>query len=250
MEWILFWVGVNFLIGYLIGKPKDQAFASALICVLLGPIGWIIALCSSGLTRRCPHCAEVVKLDAKVCRYCGRDLAVVAPKGIAPPQLSEKYNLPQTKPTSSLGIFLAIVAAILVAAIIIGVFGSIKNAADRAAKLRDDIDRLTRNSRSSYDPDLFHIHGASPKPEPLPFSEAIPSPNAPPVPTANAKIARSSPPSPEYVFTKREVTIAHGVSKITVPKGTKLQVISRGSGGVVQVRIGKYSEILSSEDFQ
>ena len=42
MIWFLLWIGVNFLIGYAIGKPKDQALSSALICVLIGPLGWMI----------------------------------------------------------------------------------------------------------------------------------------------------------------------------------------------------------------
>ncbi len=74
MMWFLFWIGVNFLIGYVIGKPKDQAVSSAFLCVLLGPIGWIICALSSGKTRQCPHCAERVKASATVCRYCHRDL--------------------------------------------------------------------------------------------------------------------------------------------------------------------------------
>ena len=32
------------------------------------------ALVRRGTARKCPHCAEVVRPDARVCRFCGRDL--------------------------------------------------------------------------------------------------------------------------------------------------------------------------------
>jgi len=33
---------------------------------------------SSGEGRTCPYCAEVIKANAVVCRYCGRDIASAA----------------------------------------------------------------------------------------------------------------------------------------------------------------------------
>ena len=28
-----------------------------------------------GAARKCPHCAEIIRLEANVCRFCGRDVA-------------------------------------------------------------------------------------------------------------------------------------------------------------------------------
>jgi RNA polymerase subunit RPABC4/transcription elongation factor Spt4 len=33
-----------------------------------------------GSMKKCPHCAELVKSDARVCRYCGGDVSAVAPR--------------------------------------------------------------------------------------------------------------------------------------------------------------------------
>jgi hypothetical protein len=32
----------------------------------------------TGDSKRCPHCAEIIREQAKVCRFCGRDVLVVA----------------------------------------------------------------------------------------------------------------------------------------------------------------------------
>jgi hypothetical protein len=29
---------------------------------------------AAGTSRKCPHCAELIKPDAKVCKHCGRDV--------------------------------------------------------------------------------------------------------------------------------------------------------------------------------
>jgi hypothetical protein len=85
---LLIWSAIIGVIPAAIASNKGHSFlgwwifGAALFIVAL-PLAIVLKPDNSALEKRklsqggfkkCPHCAEIVKSDAKVCRYCGRDI--------------------------------------------------------------------------------------------------------------------------------------------------------------------------------
>lgn len=85
MELILFWAIINALVGAAIGQRKNAIGACVAVCILLGPIGWLISIFIEGDVRKCPFCAENIKPQAVVCPHCQRDLPSPKPKAQSSP---------------------------------------------------------------------------------------------------------------------------------------------------------------------
>jgi hypothetical protein len=109
---IVFWIGFC-AVPAIIASNKGRSaagwfFGSILISPLLG--GIIVACLptltgkleqramSSGEMRKCPHCAELVKAEAKICRHCQRELPVVTTETGHKPEL-QLHRIPERCPT-------------------------------------------------------------------------------------------------------------------------------------------------------
>lgn len=55
-------------------SPMLWLILCAMVPLLVIAIALIPALVSKGYTKKCPHCSEIVKEDATVCKYCGMGL--------------------------------------------------------------------------------------------------------------------------------------------------------------------------------
>jgi len=98
MEIFVLWLFLSIVAGVIASNKGRSGLGFFLLSVILSPlIGIITALVAgsntskveekqieAGGSKKCPFCAEIVKSEAKVCRFCGRDL----PKQQGPEMIS------------------------------------------------------------------------------------------------------------------------------------------------------------------
>jgi hypothetical protein len=105
MGLLLGWLIFSFVVGIVRSSRGGGFFGMFLLSLLLSPIiGLILALAipvspkaqeaqamTAGDLRKCPQCAELVKREAKICRFCRAELTPEPASG-PPPSNNAAYN--------------------------------------------------------------------------------------------------------------------------------------------------------------
>ena len=64
------------IVGASLARPKGRSpvlwfLLCAIVPLLVIAIALLPPVVTKGITKRCPHCAEISKEAAEVCKYCG-----------------------------------------------------------------------------------------------------------------------------------------------------------------------------------
>jgi len=83
MEIFIIWIIFSVLVGVYASAKKRSGVGWFFVSLILSPLIGFLIIFSIGLpggqVKKCPKCAEQVKSEAKVCRFCSYEFPIQVP---------------------------------------------------------------------------------------------------------------------------------------------------------------------------
>ena len=93
MEFLIFWIFLSILVGAFASSKRRSGIAWFFLSLIISPlITFIIILVAGspqGILKKCPKCAEEVKVEALICRFCNFEFPI-SPAPPEPEKITQK----------------------------------------------------------------------------------------------------------------------------------------------------------------
>lgn len=223
----------------------------AVLLIIFGIVSWFIKDTPKARkkkkepTRKCPFCAETIKADALLCRFCGSKLEPVTTEAEPEPEEDNSWKgIAKQGGRLVLSIAMLIACATLMAFVVIGVWGT-SGTTENSGESSNVSEEYDNSSDNSFD--YFSDNASTPE-ESEPDAEQTTAATTTTTTTTKATTTTTAAPEPENVIDSAHPVEAYFLQNNNFASGAvegAVPYIQLYSDGTFEFQCNKYSDVLT-----
>lgn len=223
----------------------------AVLLIIFGIVSWFIKDTPKAKkkkkedTRKCPFCAETIRADALLCRFCGSKLEPISDEEEPEPEEDNSWKgLAKQGGRLVLSIAMLIACATLMGFVVIGVLGT-SGTTENSGESSNVSAEYDNSSDNSFD--FFGENTSTPE-ESEPVAEQTTAATTTTVTTTKATTTTTAAPEPENVIDSAHPVEAYFLQNDNFASGAvegAVPYIQLYSDGTFEFQCNKYSDVLT-----